>query len=86
MFFVVLIFVVSVVVVALIMHRKKKRVKLTYNCSDGDFRIQGEKDNFKIRKGNRFVFHVVDGQIVSFVDKSAHGKAIQYEESEHGDF
>lgn len=57
---------------------KKTRIDLKYYCENGQFHIKGRKNNFKIHKNDRFVFHVVNGQVVSFIDKSITENPITY--------
>lgn len=65
---------ICIVVVAVILcyifftQHKKKLIDSTYSCPEGEFRICGKKEDFKIYKDDRFVFHVINGQIASFVD------------------
>lgn len=52
----------------------------TYNSSDGDFVISGEKDEFTITKNNSISFLVKDGQIVACMDKRASNEFKYYED------
>ena len=51
--------------------RKKANVRIYqhYNSKDGNFKISGTKNGFKIQKDNDLTFTVVNGQIVSVTDK-----------------
>ena len=77
-----LIAVLSVLIVVFV--RRKKAIDLRFTCADGNFRIKGRKQKLKIYKGNRFVFNVVDGQVVSFVDKSISNKPVIYKGVDYG--
>lgn len=65
---------------------RKNSFGAKYKCSEGKFRIRGKKNSFKIYKGKRFVFQVVDGQIVSFMDKAVSDEFIEYGGESHGSF
>ena len=64
---------------------KKKRIDLEYVCENGKFRIKGIKNDFKIFKNDRFVFHVVNGQVVSFTDRMIGEDIITYGGGQSGD-
>ena len=70
----------TAIAIAVLFYLRKKTnaIKCTYSCDEGNFRISGKKNCFYIRKGNRFVFTVIDGQIVSVVDKAVTGHAVKY--------
>lgn len=63
--------------------RSKKIINESISCDEGDFKICGCKDRFTIKKGSRFEFLVVDGQIVSCVDNSVSNVAVEYGGSDH---
>lgn len=58
-------------------HRENK-VKDKYFCDEGSFIVYGNKKCFHIKKGDRFIFTVKDGQIVSFIDKNTSNSIINY--------
>lgn len=62
----------------IIRKRKKMRVSQEFSVRNVTFRAMGKKNDFWISKGKRFKFHVVDGNIVSFIDKSVSKKEIPY--------
>lgn len=75
-------FVLAVSVIVFL--KRRNSINLKYICTDGEFRIKGKKQNLKIYKGNRFVFNIVNGRVVSFVDKSISNAPVAYEEIDHG--
>ena len=75
---------VLIIVVALIGYIRKSRIHYTLSLPDGEFSIKGRKEKFKIKKGNRFEFLVVDGRIVSCVDKRIGKKPIAYGGNDNG--
>lgn len=56
----------------------KRKIDLHYSSNGEDFTASGIKSDFWITKGNRFSFHVIDGQIYSFVDKQVSTDEIEY--------
>ena len=79
-----IILVFALAVLAIFFLQKRNSIDLKYTCPDGEFRIKGKKQNLKIYKGKRFVFNIVDGQIVSFVDKSISNTPVAYKEIDYG--
>lgn len=63
---------------------RRKKIHQKFVCSEGTFRITGEKERFKVYKDQRFVFEVVDGQIVSFMDRSVSNHVMRYGGEENG--
>lgn len=66
-------------------HPKNESFQQDFICPEGKFRIAGQKNGFTIHKDDRFTFHVVDGQIVSFVDKAVSDGTINYGGTTDGD-
>lgn len=56
----------------------KRKIDLHYSHNGDDFAATGIKSDFWITKGDRFSFHVIDGQICSFVDKKVSMDEINY--------
>lgn len=81
----ILVILLILTLIFLLWNYRKKRFKINYSCDDGHFRIYGKKDNFRICKDNRFVFHIVDGEIVSFSDTTIGRETITYGGKENGD-
>lgn len=63
---------------------RRKRIHQKFVCPEGTFRITGQKERFKVCKDQRFVFEVVDGQIVSFTDRDVSNHEVRYGGGEDG--
>lgn len=82
-----LIVVLLALLILLLRHSNKKdlkRIDESFTCAGENFRISGHKNRFKIQKGERFEFLVVDGEIVSCIDKSISKSAVNYGGTNHG--
>ena len=70
------VFIVAVIMYFRIIHVKKVNQRI--HCTEGQFSVRGTKNRFTIKKGNRFIFVVENGQITSVKDKAASSKQIEY--------
>lgn len=70
-----------VVLIAIILWRRVasiEKVNEDIICDEGQFFVRGKKNSFTIRKGNRFIFTVENGQIVSVKDTTVSKQQIEY--------
>ena len=84
MLYVILGVIVVCIIIIWLRHRTKQKVKALYSCNEGTFQILGSKSSFKVKKGKRFEFSVVNGQIVSYKDKMLGRKTVYYTEDTYG--
>lgn len=77
--------IIVIVTITVLARYHKKRIVQRYACADGVFYIRGTEKKFRIYKGNRFVFNVVNGQIVSFIDKATGNQVVEYRGMSNGD-
>ena len=80
----IIVFLIVVAIIVAIIWKKKPKIDLNFISQEGKFHVQGKKGKFQIQKGDRFIFNVKDGQIISFVDKSVSNEVIEYKEASHG--
>ena len=57
---------------------KRNTFKQSLVCDEGTFLAQGKKERFIVKKGERFVFTVVNGQITEVWDKAVSSKPVAY--------
>lgn len=81
-------FILVVIIFFYIRHlldKKKKKRALAegrlycdYKCQQGNFKIEGIKNDFTIKKNGRFEFLIKDGQIVACKDKRKNSNFVYY--------
>ncbi len=69
-----LVFLIIVIIIIILLNNIRKRgleesIKQTITVNKARYKISGSRSNFIIEKNNRFIFTIVDGQIVSMKDK-----------------
>lgn len=70
-----------VALIAIILWRRvdsNEKVSEDITCDEGQFFVRGKKNSFTIRKGNRFIFTVENGQIISVKDTAVSKQQIEY--------
>jgi hypothetical protein len=86
--FILVFILLALIVVFYILNRRKKvkgkhitrKVKLTFEDNQASFVVEGNTDEFVIKKDNRFEFLVKDGLIVACKDLKRHENFIFYKE------
>lgn len=84
MFRLILLIIIFFYIRHLINERKKKRalaegrLYCEYKCQQGNFKIEGIKSGFTIKKNSRFEFLIKDGQIVACKNKRKNGDFVYY--------
>ncbi|MFI3201645.1 MAG: hypothetical protein R3Y54_08995 [Eubacteriales bacterium] len=73
-----------IVIIILVVRKKNKlknnpKLKKTYRCEDGKFKVKGKRNNFIVRKNKKIEFLVKDGNIVACRDLRVSRKFILYE-------
>ena len=76
--------IILLVIAIYIWSSRKKRINEQFSCAEGSFSVSGTKNNFRIEKDGRFEFVVVDGKIVSCVDKLVSKESIAYGGNDNG--
>lgn len=78
MIFLIFLVIAIICVIAWLLTSSRQKVKRKISCPEGKFSVRGTKNRFVVKKGQRFVFVVENGQITSVKDRAASSKWIKY--------